>query len=391
MKDNRKTYDRNFKEKAVQLSYERDNISQLAKELGITAPLLYKWRQDYQEFGTGSFPGKEKLKLSPEQEKIHELEKKLKEAELERDILKKANKHLFQGRSMIYLFIKDHEKIYSIEKMCKVLKVSPSSYYNWKRQILSERQRKTALIKEEIASIYFNAKQRYGSPRITLELQSQGYQISRITVAKYMKQLGLYSKLSKKFKVTTNSKHNHFVVPNILKREFTATEPAKAWVSDITYIQTKDGFLYLTIILDLFDRKIVGWSLSNGLSTKQTTMTAWKMAVKNRTIASELIFHSDRGIQYANKKFTNVLDSYKNITRSMSRKGDCWDNAVAESFFKSLKTELVYGSKLISREQMELEIFEYIEIWYNKKRRHSALNYKTIEEFNKLTNYKNVA
>ncbi|OOV17274.1 transposase [Flavobacterium sp. LM4] len=292
---------------------------------------------------------------------------------------------------MIYLFIKDHEKTYSIEKMCRVLKVSPSSYYNWKRQILSERQRRTALIKEEITSIYFNAKQRYGSPRITLELQSQGYQISRITVAKYMKQLGLYSKLSKKFKVTTNSKHNHFVVPNILKREFTATKPAKAWFSDITYIQTKDGFLYLTIILDLFDRKIVGWSLSNGLSTKQTTMKAWKMAVKNRTIADELIFHSDRGIQYANKKFAVVLDSYKNITRSMSRKGDCWDNAVAESFFKSLKTELVYGSKLISREQMELEIFEYIEIWYNKKRRHSALNYKTIEEFNKLTNYKNVA
>lgn len=115
-------------------------------------------------------------------------------------------------------------------------------------------------------------------------------------------------------------------------------------------------------------------------------MKAWKMAAKNRTIANELIFHSDRGIQYANKKFTNVLDSYKNITRSMSRKGDCWDNAVAESFFKSLKTELVYGSKLISREQMELEIFEYIEIWYNKKRRHSALNYKTIEELKNLIN-----
>lgn len=206
-----------------------------------------------------------------------------------------------------------------------------------------------------------------------------------------MKQLGLYSKLSKKFKVTTNSKHNHFVVPNILKREFTVKEPSKAWVSDITYIQTKDGFLYLTIILDLFDRKIIGWSLSNGLSTKQTTLTAWKMALKNRKITNELIFHSDRGIQYANKSFTNMLDSFKTVTRSMSRKGDCWDNAVAESFFKSLKTELIYGNKLITKEQMELEIFEYIEIWYNKKRRHSALNYKTIEEFNKLTNYKNVA
>lgn len=292
---------------------------------------------------------------------------------------------------MIYLFIKDHEKIYSIEKMCKVLEISNSSYYKWKKQVVSERQKQVILIKEAITNIYFTAKQRYGSPRITLELQNIGYQISRITVAKYMKQLGLYSKLSKKFKVTTNSKHNHFVVPNILKREFTVKEPSKAWVSDITYIQTKDGFLYLTIILDLFDRKIIGWSLSNGLSTKQTTLSAWKMALKNRKITNDLIFHSDRGIQYANKNFTNMLDSFKTVTRSMSRKGDCWDNAVAESFFKSLKTELIYGNKLITKEQMELEIFEYIEIWYNKKRRHSALNYKTIEEFNKLTNYKNVA
>ncbi|WP_240723489.1 IS3 family transposase [Flavobacterium sp. GT3P67] len=391
MKENRKTYDLIFKEKAVQLSYERDNISQLAKELGVSSALLYKWRQDYQEFGTGRFPGKGNLKLSPEQEKIHELEKKLKEAELERDNLKKGNKHLFQGRSMIYLFIKDHEKIYSIEKMCKVLAVSNSSYYKWKKQVVSERQKRVVLIKEAITCIYFNAKQRYGSPRITLELQNIGYQISRITVAKYMKQLGLYSKLSSKFKVTTNSKHNHFIVPNILKREFTVKNLPKPWVSDITYIQTKDGFLYLTIILDLFDRKIIGWSLSNGLSTKQTTLSAWKMVVKNRKITDELIFHSDSGIQYANINFTNMLDSYKTVTRSMSPKGDCWDNAVAESFFKSLKTELIYGNKLISKEQMELEIFEYIEIWYNKKRRHSALNYKTIEEFNKLTNYKNVA
>ena len=292
---------------------------------------------------------------------------------------------------MIYLFIKDHEKIYSIEKMCKVLEISNSSYYKWKKQAVSERQKRVILIKEAITNIYFTAKQRYGSPRITLELQNIGYQISRITVAKYMKQLGLYSKLSKKFKVTTDSKHNHFVVPNILKREFTVKEPSKAWVSDITYIHTKDGFLYLTIILDLFDRKIIGWSLSNGLSTKQTTLSAWKMALKNRKITNELIFHSDRGIQYANKNFTNMLDSFKTVTRSMSRKGDCWDNAVAESFFKSLKTELIYGNKLITKEQMELEVFEYIEIWYNKKRRHSALNYKTIEEFNKLTNYKNVA
>ena len=159
----------------------------------------------------------------------------------------------------------------------------------------------------------------------------------------------------------------------------------------MTYIQTKEGFLYLTTIIDLYDRKMIGWSLSNGMSTDETTLAAWKMAIRNRSVQKELIFHSDRGIQYANKKFANTIESY-GIIRSMSRKGNCWDNAVAESFFKSLKTELIYGNKLITKKQMELEIFEYIEIWYNKKRRHGALNYKTIEEFNNQNNiYKNVA
>ena len=292
---------------------------------------------------------------------------------------------------MIYSFIKNNEKLFPIEKMCKTLKVSSRSYYRWRKQIISVRlQLKTAL-KEQITAVYFKSKQRYGSPRITLELHNLGYKISRITVAKYMRELGLRSKLSKKFKVTTNSNHNYLVVENVLNREFVVKKPSKSWVSDITYIQTKEGFIYLTTIVDLYDRKIIGWSLSDGMSTEETTLRAWKMAAKNRNIEKGLIFHSDRGVQYASKKFVNVLDSYKKITRSMSRKGNCWDNAVAESFFKSLKTELIYGNKLISKEQMKLEIFEYIEIWYNRKRRHSALNYATIEEFNNQINYKNVA
>jgi len=133
-------------------------------------------------------------------------------------------------------------------------------------------------------------------------------------------------------------------------------------------------------VIDLYDRKIIGWSLSNGMSTEETSLAAWKMAVKNRKIGESLIFHSDRGVQYASRKFANTLEFY-GVTRSMSRRGNCWDNAVAESFFKSLKTELIYGNKFIKKEKMELEI-EYIEIWYNKKRRHSTLNYQTIEEFN---------
>ena len=292
---------------------------------------------------------------------------------------------------MKYTFIKNHEYLFPIEKMCKVLEVGSSSYYKWKSTIISNNALRKNEIKQQITSVYFASKQRYGSPRITFELNAMGYKISRITVAKYMKELGLRSKLSKKFKVTTNSKHNYLLVENVLNRNFMVTNPSRVWVSDITYIQTKEGFLYLTTIIDLYDRKIIGWSLSNGMNTEETTLAAWKMAIRNRNVQKGLIFHSDRGVQYANKKFANTIESY-GVIRSMSRKGNCWDNAVAESFFKSLKTELIYGNKLITKEQMELEIFEYIEIWYNKKRRHGALNYKTIEEFNNQKSiYKNVA
>ena len=176
---------------------------------------------------------------------------------------------------MIYSFIRSNEQLFPIEKMCKVLQVSSGSYYRWKKQAITARQQLKIAIKEQITLIYFGAKQRYGSPRITLELQYLGYKVSRITVAKYMKELGLRSKLSKKFKVTTNSNHNYLVVENVLNREFNVKMPSKVWVSDITYIQTKEGFVYLTTIIDLYDRKIIGWSLSNRMSTEETY--AWSL------------------------------------------------------------------------------------------------------------------
>ena len=292
---------------------------------------------------------------------------------------------------MKYVFIKNNEGLFPIDKMCKVLEVGRRSYYWWKRSSASNKALRKEKFKELIISVYFEFKQRYGSPRITAELQSRGCKISRVTVAKYMKEMGLKSKLAKKFKVTTDSKHNYLIMDNILNREFEQAEASKAWVSDITYIPVKEGFLYLTTIIDLYDRKLIGWSLGNSMATKNTTIPAWRMALKNRDVSKGLIFHSDQGVQYANNMFANILDSYK-VVRSMSRKGNCWDNAVAESFFKSIKAELVYGNNLLTREQMKKEIFEYIEIWYNKKRRHSYLDYMTIEEFNnKSNNYKYVA
>ena len=293
---------------------------------------------------------------------------------------------------MIYRFIKNHETLYPIEKMCKVLDIGLRSYYDWKSSSVSDRKQRAILIKKEIGTVYFNKKQRYGSPRIVVELNAKGIRVSRNTVAKYMKDLGLRSKLGRKFRTTTDSKHTHRIMENHLNREFRTTGPSKVWVSDITYIHTKEGFLYLTTIIDLYDRKCIGWSISSAMSAEETSLAAWRMAVKNRNIAKGLIFHSDCGVQYACEKFANTLNSYKIITRSMSRKGNCWDNAVAESFFKTLKSEQLYGNKLVSKEQMKMDLFQYIEIWYNRERRHSAIGNLTIEEFwNKKSNLKNVA
>ena len=253
---------------------------------------------------------------------------------------------------MKYTFIKNNEGLFPIDKMYKVLEVGLSSYYCWKRSSKSNKALRKEKVKELITSIYLEFKQRYGSPRITAELQSRGYKISRITVAKYMKEMGLRGKLAKKFKVTPDSKHNYLIMDNILNRQFEQTEPSKAWVSGITYIPVKEGFLYLTTIMDLYDRKLIGWSLSNSMATQNTTLPAWRMALKNRDISKGLIFHSDQGVQYANNVFANTLASY-NVVRTMSRRGNCWDNAVAESFFKSIKTELVYGNFLVTREQMK--------------------------------------
>lgn len=264
--------------------------------------------------------------------------------------------------------------------MCRVLMIQRSSYYAWRRRKDSEKNSYRDNLEAEIKKVYSLSESRYGSPRITTELNSKGIRVSRKTVAKYMKRMGIKSKYSKKHRATTDSNHNYPVAENILNRVFNATEPGKLYVSDITYIPTNEGFLYLTSVLDLFDRKVIGWSMSNGLSCQETVIPALNMAFKRRTRCKGLIFHSDRGIQYACKAAVNTLTSH-DVTQSMSRKGNCWDNAVAESFFKTLKTELIYGSKRLNKEQTKIAIFEYIELWYNKKRRHSALNNLTIDEF----------
>ncbi|MGL5981080.1 MAG: IS3 family transposase [Phocaeicola sp.] len=289
---------------------------------------------------------------------------------------------------MRYEFIKTHALYYPIDLMCRLLQVSRSGYYRWKKQPESLRVIRKKQIAEQIKAAYFKAKGLYGSPRLSVELSMTVGKISRTSVASHMRDMKLQSKRRRSYRVTTDSTHKEPICENLLNRDFKPTSAGSSWVSDITYIPVEEGFLYLTTVLDLFDRKVIGWSISEGMSTQETTIKAFNMAIRNRKPTAQMIFHSDRGVQYASTPFRNLIASY-GCRQSMSRKGNCWDNAVAESFFKSLKTEMIYGYKKQSKEKMRTELFEYIEIWYNRRRRHSYLKNLTLEEFWDQLNDKN--
>ena len=265
--------------------------------------------------------------------------------------------------------------------MCRVLHISPSSYYNSLTRLASKRTLFNQYLLKEIIKIFERSKMTYGSPRIHAELKEKGIDVSKKRVSNLMKKHNLRSIVKKKYKVTTDSNHRYPIVQNRLKRNFKTHYLGQVWVSDITYIKTSKGWLYLTVIIDLCDRQVIGWSLSTNLSARDTSIRAYRMAINNRPVIGKLIFHSDRGVQYACNSFKNLLEANGNIIISMSRKGDCWDNAVAESFFKTLKTECVYQYKFKNKEHAALVVFEYIETWYNTYRKHSTLNYKSPKQF----------
>lgn len=241
------------------------------------------------------------------------------------------------------------------------------------------------ILLERIDQIHEESKGRYGSPRITEQLHDEGYRASRPRVARLMRYNGICAVGKKKFKVTTDSNHNYPVSPNLLNRDFSASEPEKVWVSDLTYIFTQEGWLFLTVIIDLYNRMVVGWSMSNGMSAAETTISALWHACNRFHPPAELIFHSDRGIQYACTDFKERLADY-HIIQSMSAKGDCWDNAVVESFFSTLKKELIYRHNYKTRWEARLSIFEYIEIFYNRIRKHSSLGNKSPAQFMEMKN-----
>jgi putative transposase len=286
---------------------------------------------------------------------------------------------------MKYRFMREHVGAYRIRKMATTFGVSSSGYYAWLVRPESRQAAADRRLTERIKGIQDEHRHRYGSPRVTAELAAAGVHVSKNRVARLMRGKGLNAVPRKRFVVTTDSRHQEPVCRNIVDRAFSVAAPNRVWVSDITYLPTRDGWLYLCVILDLFKRKIVGWSLRCDLSAL-IVQEAFLMAQLNRRPGSGLIFHSDRGIQYCSAAFGRLLaGTDMTIRQSMSRKGNCWDNACSESFFKTLKREVDFLDGKHSRAAVRGGVFEYIEVYYNRKRRHSTIGYLTPEEAEQLT------
>ncbi len=257
--------------------------------------------------------------------------------------------------------------------MCRVLKVSRSGYYAWRTRPESPRTRANRRLVSEIRAVHEASRKNYGSPRVFEELRERGHTAGRHRIARLMRENGIRGRRRRRFRTTTQSNHSHPVAENVVERRFDVQTMNETWATDITYIWTLEGWLYLCVILDLFSRRVVGWSMDARID-QNLTLSALKMALGDREVKPGLVHHSDRGSQYAAKAYRNVLVAH-DIESSMSRKGDCWDNAVVESFFATLKVELVHDSVFVTREQACREIFDYIEVFYNRQRRHSYLGY----------------
>jgi len=261
--------------------------------------------------------------------------------------------------------------------MCKVLKVSTSGYYAWKTRPPSKKQLFDKYLITNIRQIHVESRENYGAIKTWEALKIKGIVCGKHRVARIRRINGIESKRRKRFKVTTFSKNTEWIAPNRLNRCFQVAKPNRVWVGDVTYVATRNGWLYLAILLDLYSRKVIGWSMSER-NNKQLVLNALYMALNSRKPQSGVLHHTDRGSIYGSDDYRNKLIS-SGLIPSMSRKGDCYDNAVAESFFSTLKHELIYGQKFMSRDQARSEIFKFIEIFYNRQRLHQALDYVTPE------------
>jgi putative transposase len=279
---------------------------------------------------------------------------------------------------MKYLFMEEYRGVFRMKRMCIVLKVSRSGYYAWRKRRPSRREEANVGLLEHIRKIHRVSRNTYGSPRITDVLNEQGIVCGKNRVARIMRDSGICVKIKRRFRKTTDSGHGYPVAPNLLIEN---KQTERLWVSDITFIRTREGWVYLSAVMNVRTRKIVGFSLSDELS-QELVMAALRQAIESSPPEEGLIHHSDRGRQYATYAYQGLLQKY-NIRSSMSRKGHCYDNAYIESFFATLKKDLVHGERYQTREEASLSIFEYVEVFYNRIRKHSALGYKSPLQYEK--------
>lgn len=284
---------------------------------------------------------------------------------------------------MRYRAIQKHDRRYPIRLMCRTLAVSPAGYYAWRNRPESCRSGDNRALLSAIRVIHREFRETYGSPSIWNVLTQQGHAVGKHRVARLMRQAGLRAKTVRRWRATTQSNHQLPVAENTLNRQFAVAYPNQVWAGDITYVWTAEGWLYLAVVLDLYSRAVIGWAMSHRL-TMDLAESALTMALANRRPQAGLLHHSDRGSQYAATKYQHLLTAH-GITPSMSRRGNCWDNACVESFFGTLKRELVYHRHYATREEAKRDIFEYIEVFYNRKRRHSTLGYDSPAEFEART------
>jgi putative transposase len=285
---------------------------------------------------------------------------------------------------MTFRFIDNHRQHWSVRLLCETLEVSTAGYYAWRqRPTSSQEQRRTALV-VEIRAIHAETKARYGSPRVHAELAARGQDCCVNTVAKLMHDHDIRAKTARKFRCTTDSNHHLPVAENALDRQFNPSEANEVWVADITYIPTREGWLYLAAVEDLFSRRVVGWSIADHLESR-LVVDALELAVQRRLPGEGLLAHSDRGSQYASEHYQLLLAKH-GIACSMSRKAECWDNAPMESFFASLKKELVHDADFATKAEARAALVEYIEVFYNNQRRHSSLGYVSPAEYEQSEN-----
>jgi transposase InsO family protein len=280
---------------------------------------------------------------------------------------------------MRFAFIRRHETVFHITAMCRVLSVTRQGYHAWKKRPLSRRALENEALLVEIRASHQRSKRSYGSPRVCRQLRRQGRCVGEKRVARLMAQDGLRAKRSRRFRVTTDSRNTKVVYENVLARDFTVGTANRAWAGDITYLWTKEGWLYLAVVLDVGTRRVIGWSFRETLEAELVT-AALDMALGARPVNAGLICHSDRGSQYGSDDVNAMIERYR-LHGSMSRKGNCWDNAVVESFFASLKTELVAEARWETRSEAKSAVVAWIEGWYNRERLHSTLGYLNPDEY----------